>query len=198
MSAAEQTRPDVKARRDVWHEQLKDVDPDRLVFLDESGARTNLARVRGRCPRGERLLSKLPHGHWKTYTMISAVRTRGPCASALIDGPMDGDTFRAYVTLVLVPTLTPGDVVVMDNLQSHYAAGVREAIESAGATLEYLPPYSPDYNPIENMWSKVKSQLRSAAARTYEALQRAVWNALDAVTPADCSGFFRHCGYAAI
>jgi transposase len=198
VSAEEQTRPDVKERRDRWHHDLKDVDPDRLVFLDESGARTNLARVRGRCPRGERLASTSPHGHWKTYTMVSAIRTRGPCAAALIDGPMDGDVFRAYVTLVLVPTLAPGDVVVMDNLQSHKAAGVLEAIEAAGAALMYLPPYSPDYNPIENMWSKVKSLLRSAAARTYEALQRAVWNALDAVTPRDCCGFFRHCGYAAI
>lgn len=198
MSAAEQSRPDVKVRRDAWHDELSDVDPDHLVFLDESGARTNLARVRGRCPRGERLVSTLPHGHWKTYTMVSAVRTSGPCASALIDGPMDGDVFRAYVTLVLVPTLRPGDVVVMDNLQSHYAAGVREAIESAGATLRYLPPYSPDYNPIENMWSKVKALLRHAAARTYEVLQRAVWDALDAVTLQDCRGFFRHCGYDAI
>ncbi len=198
MSAAEQLRPDVKARRDAWHDELKDVDPDRLVFLDESGARTDLARVRGRCPRGERLASELPHGHWKTYTMVGAVRTRGACAAALIDGPMDGDVFRAYVTLVLAPTLSPGDVVVMDNLQSHKASGVREAIESAGATLLYLPPYSPDYNPIENMWGKVKSLLRAAAARTYEALQRAVWAALDAVTPNDCRGFFRHCGYAAI
>jgi transposase len=198
VSAAEQLRPDVKARRDVWHDELKDVDPDRLVFLDESGARTALARVRGRCPRGERLASRLPHGHWKTYTMVSAVRTSGACAAALIDGPMDGDVFRAYVTLVLAPALSPGDVVVMDNLQSHKASGVREAIESTGATLLYLPPYSPDYNPIENMWSKVKSLLRAAAARTYEALQCAVWAALDAVTARDCRGFFRHCGYAAI
>jgi transposase len=198
VSAAEQMRPDVKARRDLWYDELKDAGPDQLVFLDESAARTNLARVRGRCPRGERLASKLPHGHWKTYTMVSAVRTSGPFASALIDGPMDGDVFRAYVTLVLAPTLSPGDVVVMDNLQSHKASGVREAIEAAGAALVYLPPYSPDLNPIENMWSKVKSLLRSAAARTYEALQRAVWDALDAVTPGDCFGFFRNCGYTAI
>ena len=167
------------------------------MFLDESGARTDLARLRGRCPVGERLATRVPHGHWKTYTMVSAVRTGGPCASALIDGPMDADVFRAYVTLVLAPTLRPGDIVVMDNLQSHKASGVLEAIEAAGATVMYLPPYSPDYNPIENMWSKVKTLLRGAAAWTYDALQRAVWDALDAVTPQDCRGFFRHCGYDA-
>jgi transposase len=156
-----------------------------------------LARLRGRCPEGERLVASAPHGHWKTYTMLAAVRTTGPCAAALVDGPVDADVFRAYTGLVLAPALRPGDVVVMDNLQPHKAAGVRERVEAAGASLLYLPPYSPDFNPIENMWSKVKQLLRSAAARTFEALQRAVWAALDAVTPDDCRGFFAHCGYAA-
>ena len=197
MSAAEQLRPDVAERRAAWSALAPLLGVDQLVFLDESGARTSLARLRGRCPAGERLVARVPHGHWKTYTMVSAVRTSGPCAAALVDGPVDADVFRAYVTLVLAPALRPGDVVVMDNLQPHKASGVREAIEAAGATLMYLPPYSPDYNPIENMWSKVKQSVRGAAARTYDALQRAVWDALDAVTPADCRGFFRNCGYAA-
>lgn len=184
-------------RRARWAAMLPTLDPDKLVFLDESGARTNLARLRGRSPEGERPVAAAPHGHRKTYTMIGAVRLDGPCAAALVDGPVDADVFRAYVGLVLVPDLRPGDVVVMDNLQPHKAAGVREMVEAAGASLLYLPPYSPDYNPIENMWSKVKQLLRSAAARTYEALQAAVWAALDAVTADDCRGFFRNCGYAA-
>lgn len=197
MSAAERSRPDVAQRRAEWALLLPALDPDKLVFLDESGAQTNLARLRGRCPGGERLLASAPHGHWKTYTMVAAVRTDGPCAAALVDGPVDADVFRAYVELVLAPELRPGDVVVMDNLQPHKAAGVREMIDAAGATLLYLPPYSPDLNPIENMWSKVKRLLRSAAARTFEALQRAVWAAVDAVSKDDCRGFFAHCGYAA-
>jgi transposase len=168
-----------------------------LVFIDESGAQTNLARLRGRCAVGERLVSKLPHGHWKTTTLISAIRTTGPCASVIVDGPVDADVFRAYVREALVPALRRGDRVVLDNLQPHKAAGVREMIEAAGAELIYLPPYSPDFNPIENMWSKVKQRLRSTAARTFEALQTAVWSALDSVTPRDCCGFFQHCGYAA-
>jgi transposase len=176
---------------------LPGLHPDALMFLDESGAQTNLARLRGRSPEGERLVAAAPHGHWKTYTMIGAVRLGGPCAAALVDGPVDADVFRAYVELVLAPALRAGDVVVMDNLQPHKAAGVREMVEAAGARVLYLPPYSPDYNPIENMWSKVKRLLRSAAARTFEALQRAVWAALDAVTPGDCRGFFAHCGYSA-
>jgi transposase len=187
----------VAERRRQWAEKLPGLDPETLVFLDESGAQTNLARLRGRSPEGERLVAPVPHGHWKTYALVAAVRLWGPCAAALVDGPVDADVFKAYVALVHVPSLRPGDVVVMDNLQPHKAAGVREMIEAAGAALLYLPPYSPDLNPIENMWSKVKQLLRSAAARTFEALQRAVWAALDAVTPDDCRGFFAHCEHAA-
>ena len=185
-------------QRRGWHEQLKGIDPQRLVFIDESGAKTNLTRTRGRAPRGERVIERVPHGHWQTTTMISAVRTSGPCAPFVVPGATDSDVFRCYVQHVLVPQLNAGDVVVMDNLQPHKASGVREMIESAGATLLYLPPYSPDFNPIENMWSKVKQHLRSAAARTFDALQEAVWSALDRETPGDCAGFFRHCGYHAI
>ena len=175
---------------------MKHVPAERLVFLDESGAKTNMTRTHGRAPRGVRVVDKVPHGHWKTTTMISAVRTDGPFAAALVNGATDTDVFLAYVEHVLAPELRDGDVVVMDNLAPHKDPKVRELIESAGASLVYLPPYSPDLNPIENMWSKVKRHLRSVAARTYEALQEAVTEALGRVTSTDCEGFFRHCGYA--
>lgn len=170
---------------------------ERLVFIDESGAKTNMTRTRGRAPRGQRVIERVPHGHWSTTTMISAIRSSGPCAAAVVSGATDSDVFRAYVQHVLVPELHAGDVVILDNLQPHKAAGVRELIESAGATLLYLPPYSPDFNPIENMWSKVKQYLRSAAARSFDALQEAVTAALHTITPEDCLGFFRHCGHIA-
>jgi transposase len=157
-----------------------------------------MTRTRGRAPRGQRVVAKVPGGHWKIVTMISAVRTSGPFAAASLVGPTDSDVFRAYVREVLAPHLRPGDVVVMDNLSPHKASGVREAIEAAGATLRYLPPYSPDFNPIENLWSKVKGKLRSLAARSVDALHDAIGAALATITPSDCIGFFRHCGYAAI
>src|SRR3954468_8882059 len=194
--AAEQNRPDVKEKRECWHEQLQGIDPDRFVFIDESGAKTNMTRTRGRAPRGVRVIEPVPHGHWQTTTMIAAVRTTGPCAAAVVSGATDSDVFRAYVQHVLVPDLKSGDVVVLDNLQPHKAAGVREMVEEAGATLLYLPPYSPDYNPIENMWSKVKQFLRSAAARTQQALSEAITAALKTISISDCLGFFRNCGYA--
>ena len=143
---------------------------ERLVFIDESGAQTNMARLRGRCDKAERLRARQPHGHWKTTTMISAIRIDGPVAPFVVEGAVDAEVFRAYVAQVLVPALRAGDVVVMDNLQPHKAAGVREMIEAAGARVLYLPPYSPDFNPIEPMWSKVKQRLRSIAARTVDAL----------------------------
>jgi transposase len=139
----------------------------------------------------------VPGGHWKIVTMISAVRTSGPFAAASIVGATDSDVFRTYVGEILAPQLRPGDVVVMDNLSPHKASGVREVIESAGAELRYLPPYSPDFNPIENMWSKVKGKLRSLAARSIESLHDAIGTALATITPDDCIGFFRHCGYVA-
>jgi transposase len=186
----------VQAARQLWHEHLKDVPIEKLVFIDESAAKTNMTRTRGRAPRGVRVIEKVPHGHWATTTMISGVRSTGPCAAAVVTGATDSEIFLAYVEHVLVPELTEGDVVVLDNLQPHKAKGVREMIEAAGAKLLYLPPYSPDFNPIENMWSKVKQYLRSAAARTFDALQEAVTSALNTITPDDCVGYFRHCGYA--
>jgi transposase len=195
--ASEQDRPDVAARRAVWHDELKDVAPERLVFLDESGAQTSMTRTRGRAPRGQRVVAKVPGGHWKIVTMISAVRTTGPFAAATIVGATDSDVFRTYVREVLAPRLRSGDIVVMDNLSPHKATGVREAIEAVGATLRYLPPYSPDFNPIENMWSKVKGKLRSMGARSVQTLHEAIGTALATVTPLDCVGFFRGCGYHA-
>jgi len=187
----------VAERRRGWHEQLKHVDPQRLVFIDESGAKTNLTRTRGRAPRGQRVIERVPHGHWQTTTIISAVRASGPCAPFVVTGATDSDVFRCYVQHVLAPELKAGDIVVLDNLQPHKAAGVRETIVAAGATLLYLPPYSPDFNPIENMWGKVKQFLRSAAARTYETLLAAIAAALRTIGVDDCVGFFRHCGYLA-
>lgn len=166
------------------------------MFLDESGAKSNMARLFGRCKIGERLVAKVPHGHWKTSTIIAAVRTSGPLAPAVFDGPVDAETFRAYVQQVLAPALLPGEIVVMDNLAAHKAAGVREAIRSAGASVLYLPPYSPDLNPIETMWSKVKQYLRSAAPRTFDTLCNALAQALNTVTKSDCLNFFQNCGYA--
>ena len=187
----------MRAARQLWHQRLKDVALERLVFIDESGAKTNMTRTRGRAPRGVRVVERVPHGHWATTTMISAIRTSGPFAATVVNGATDSDVFIAYVQHVLVPELTAGDVVILDNLQPHKASGVLEMIESAGAELLYLPPYSPDFNPIENMWSKVKQHLRSAAARTLDALQEAVTSALHNITPTDSLGFFRHCGYGA-
>ena len=168
-----------------------------LVFLDEFGAATNMARARGRCPRGERLVAAVPHGHWKVLTGVVALTAGGVFAGATIDGPVDAAVFRAFVTDALVPALRPGQVVVMDNLAPHKAPGVREAVEAAGCRVLYLPPYSPDYNPSENLIAKAKAHLRKLARRTVDALGHAVREALSLVTAADCAGFFRHCGYDA-
>ena len=147
----------MKARRDVWHEQLKDVPREQLVFLDESGAKTNMTRLYGRAPRGERVVSKVPHGHWKTTTMLSAIRLDGPCAAVTVDGAVDAEIFGIYIRDILAPQLRPGDVLVLDNLPAHKAPSVREAVEAVGARLFYLPPYSPDWNPDEKVWNHLKN-----------------------------------------
>ena len=175
---------------------MPDLDPRKLIFIDESGAKTNMTRTRGRSPRGKRLKSFAPLGHWHTTTMISAIDLCGVRASMVLDGATDSEAFCVYIEQVLVPTLRNGEIVIMDNLQPHKHARVRQAIEAVGATLVYLPPYSPDFNPIEPMWSKVKQSLRSAAARTFETLLEAIKTALHSVNAADCAGFFRGCGYA--
>ncbi len=173
------------------------MDPSRFVFLDETGASTNMTRRYGRCARGERLVGAVPHGHWKTTTFVAGLRQSGIIAPFVLDGPMTGDMFRAYVERVLAPSLEPGDVVVMDNLAAHKVAGISNAIAAVGASVLYLPPYSPDLNPIEPMWSKVKAAVRAVAARTFDAVVDAVRDALRSVTPEDCEGYFEHCGYDA-
>lgn len=154
-----------------------------------------MARLRGRAPRGERLRASLPHGHWNTTTFIGGLRLTGMDAPMVIDGPINGEIFQAYVEQVLVPTLRPGDLVIMDNLGSHKSAAVRRAIEVAGAELRFLPPYSPDFNPIENAFSKLKALLRKTAARTRDALWDAVADAIDAFTPDECANYFTAAGY---
>jgi len=168
----------------------------RVLFLDETGAVTNLLRSHGRSLEGSRCVAYTPNGHWKIMTAVAAIRLSGMSAAATIACPMDGELFRIYLQEGLLPMLSAGDVVVMDNLASHKHPAVRELIESAGATLLYLPPYSPDLNPIEMIWSKVKRLLRSAAAGTIDALHEAFGAAMSAVTPGDILGCFRHCGYA--
>ena len=184
------------ARRASWHEPLAAEPVTALVFVDESGANTKMTRLRGRALGGQRLLARVPHGHYQTSTLISGVRLGGPCAPWLFNGPMNGEMFLAWVRQGLAPTLRPGDVVILDNLATHKIRGVREALEAVGARLLYLPPYSPDFNPIEPMWSKIKQTLRSHAPRTEEELLRAAKTAFNAVSTADCRGFFFSAKYA--
>ena len=166
------------------------------MFLDESGVTTEMTRRYGRAPRGERVAEGTPAGHWHTLSLLGAMTAQGLVATMTIESPTDGDVFLAYVEQVLCPRLRPGQVVVMDNLAAHKVAGVRAWIEAAGAELQYLPPYSPDFNPIEPAWSKIKQLLRSAKARTVAALETAITEALAAVTADDASAWFTHCGYA--
>ena len=189
----------MKQQRDDWMDNLTQAcggDFGRVLFLDETGAMTNLVRSHGRSPEGSRCLAYAPNGHWKVMTAVAAIRLEGMAAAATMACSMDAALFQAYVRQALRPTLRAGDVIVMDNLSSHKHPHVRELIESAGAKLLYLPPYSPDYNPIEMIWSKVKRLLRSAAARTIDGLHEAFNAAMTAVTPSDILGCFLHCGYA--
>ncbi|HUS39828.1 MAG TPA: IS630 family transposase [Pirellulales bacterium] len=195
LRASEQDRPDVKQAREQWKAMQGDLDWSKLVFLDESGAKTNMTRLRGRAKEGRRCVDDTPHGHWCTTTMISSVRLDGSMACMAIDGATDKDVFREYVRQVLAPTLRPGDVVVLDNLGAHKDQAAMELIESAGAKVRFLPPYSPDFNPIEKMWSKVKEFLRNAKARTLDALLNAIAAALKTITAKDIEGWFDSCGY---
>jgi len=186
----------VALKRASWKEAQATLDPAKLVFLDETGIATNMARLRGRCPRGKRLVGKVPHGHWKTTTFLAGLRCDAITAPFVIDRPMNGTIFLTYIEQCLTPTLMPGDIVVMDNLAAHKVAGVREAIEAAGAVLLYLPPYSPDLNPIEQAFAKLKALLRKAAARSIEALWAKIGELLDAFTPQECANYFHSDGYA--
>ena len=182
-------------KRTAWRFWQAHLDPRRLVFLDETGASTKMARTCGRGFRGHRVIAKVPHGHWKTTTFVGALRAEGMAAPLVVDGPMNGDVFLAYVEQHLAPTLRPGDTVIMDNLSSHKRAGVREAIEAAGARLEYLPPYSPDLNPIELAFAKLKALLRKAATRTIDQLQQTIGHLIDKFSIKECRAYFKHCGY---
>jgi transposase len=194
--AAEQDRPDVAAARAAWIENRAELEAERLVFIDETGTSTNMARLCGRAPRGERLVGKVPQGHWKTTTFVAALRLTALTAPGVIDGPMNGNAFLAYIEQVLVPSLKPSDIVVMDNLSAHKVAGVRQAIEAAGARLLYLPPYSPDFNPIEQLFAKLKTLLRKAGERSVASLWSRIADLLGAFTPAECANYFRNLAYA--
>ena len=194
--ASERDRPDVARRRAQWIKYQDQIEPDRLVFIDETWTKTNMAPLRGWAPRGERLIAKVPHGHWNTTTFVAALRHDRIEAPWLLEGPIDGESFRTYVERVLVPTLRPGDIVVMDNLGSHKGKAVRALIRAAGAKLFFLPKYSPDLNPIEQVFAKLKHLLRKAAARTVETICAAIGQILGAFTPEECANYFRNSGYA--
>lgn len=185
----------MKAKRDAWQAGQPALDSSRYVFLDETWASTAMTRTHGRNPRGQRLVMDVPHGHWKTTTFVAALRIDGLTAPTVVDGALNGDTFVAYVRQQLVPTLRPGDVVVMDNLSSHKRSEVKTAIEAVGATLRYLPPYSPDLNPIEKAFAKLKARLRAAGKRTVHELEDYLGELCDAFAPDECRNYFRSCGY---
>ena len=193
MRASEQRRADVAQQRRRWKEKIAGIDPKRFVFLDETGAKTNMTRPCARSRKGERATAYAPQGHWHTTTLVAGLTLAGAIAPMVLDGAMDRLSFEAYVAQCLAPALPPGAVVIMDNLSAHKSAAITSLIENAGAALWYLPPYSPDYNPIEQMWSKVKAILKRVCARTHDALEQAIALALDAVSPEDSQGFFRHC-----
>lgn len=196
LQAAEQARPDVAEARARWKADQSGLDPRRLVFIDETGANTKMVRTRGRAPKGHRLIGREPWGHWKTTTFTAGLRHDGLVAPFVLDGPMNGEAFLVYVEKILAPALSPGDIVVMDNLAAHKVDGVRTRIEAAGAGLLYLPPYSPDLNPIEMAFSKLKTLLRGAAERSVEALWQRIGQLIDAFPADECANYFRHAGYA--
>jgi transposase len=188
----------VARRRLRWKAYQDRLDPARLVFIDETWAKTNMTRLRGWAPCGRRLLAKVPQGHWRTLTFLAALRCDRIDAPCVIDGPINGESFRAYVEQVLVPTLRPGDIVIIDNLGSHKGKAVRRAIRAAGAKLFFLPPYSPDLNPIKQVFAKLKTLLRKAAERTVEATWKRIGALLRTFTPKECANYFRNAGYVSI
>jgi transposase len=185
----------VRLAREAWFDGQLDLDPAKLVFIDETGASTKMARLRGWAKRGQRCRASIPHGHWKTTTFTAGLRLDGMVAPMVLDGPMDGNAFIAYIEQVLVPELNKGDIVIMDNLPSHKVKGVRLAIENAEAKLLYLPPYSPDFNPIEMAFSKFKAILRKAAARSLTELWDVIGKAISQFMPDECKNYFVAAGY---
>jgi transposase len=196
--ASEQDRPWIVRRRAQWRKYQDRLDPRRLVFIDETWAKTNMTRTHGRCRRGERLNDKVPHGRWRTLTFLAALRHDRIDAPCVIDGPINGQLFLAYVEQFLVPTLKPGDIVILDNLGSHKGLAVRRAIRAAGAKLLFLPPYSPDLNPIEQVFAKLKTLLRKAGERTVDATWKRIGALLNAFSPAECANYLRNSGYASV
>ena len=196
LHATEQGRPDVVAARRRFIVRQPALDPKHLIFLDETAATTKMTRTHGRCLRGQRLLDPVPHGHWKTSTLVAGLCLTGITAPYVMDGAMTGAVFLQYVKQILAPTLTAGNIVVMDNVATHKVAGIREAIEARGATLLYLPPYSPDLNPIEKAFAKIKAALRKIGARTREALWQAIGEAIEGFSRQECLNLFRSAGYA--
>src|SRR5260370_27144790 len=193
--AAEQKGAEVARARRRWMREQGMFDPARLVFIDETCTGTAMVRLRGRSPRGERLIGYAPHGHWKTITFVAGLRLRKMSAPFVLEGPMNGPMFLAYVKQCLAPTLKRGDIVVMDNLPVHKVAGVQHAIAAVGATLLYLPPYSPDLNPIEMAFSKLKAHLRKAAEHTFPGLLARMCGVVSAFSPQECRNFLPHAGY---
>jgi transposase len=197
LHAAEQDRPDVAAARAELKAEQPKLDAQHLVFIDETAVTTKMVRHHGRAPCGERLVANVPHGHWKTLTLVAALRIDALTAPYVIEGAMDGPSFLAYVSQVLVPTLRKGDTVFMDNLRTHKIAGVREAIKAAGAKVRDLPAYSPDLNPIEQAFAKLKAALRKGSARTVTALLKLIGKLIKTFAPNECANYFRHAGYRA-
>jgi transposase len=195
---AEQARADIARKRERWKAYQGRIDPRRLVFIDETWVKTNMAPLRGWGPRGQRLQARVPHNHWKTLTFVAALRVDRVDAPWVIDGPINGELFALYVEKVLVPTLAKGDIIILDNLGSHKGRGVRRAIRQAGAHLFFLPPYSPDLNPIEQLFAKLKHLMRKAQARTVDDTWRKVGELLDLFSPAECSNYLKNAGYASM
>jgi transposase len=192
---AEQREPEIERERREWAERVHGVDPSRFVFLDETNAKTTMTRLYGRAPRGERVVDYVPDGRWESLTLLATLSLEGATAALTYEGGTDAGTMLSFVEQVLVPTLKPGQIVVMDNLSSHKDADVIAAIQAAGAEVWFLPRYSPDLNPIEEMWSKIKAWLRKTGARAKDALIDAIGEALRRVTPSDAEGWFNHRGY---
>ena len=195
MHASEQEREDVQAARRAGSEAQSAMDVEKLVFIDETWTSTSMSRRYGRAPRGQRCIASAPHGHWETTTFVAALRHQQLTAPLVTDGPMDGEMFLAYVRQFLCPTLQPGDIVILDNLSSHKVTGVQDAIAAAGAMLLYLPPYSPDLNPIEKLFAKLKAWLRKAAKRSVEALWNEIGDLLNTISPTECANYFASSGY---
>jgi len=185
----------VQAARLAWSEAQPAMDLEKLVFIDETWTSTNLTRCYGRAPKGQRCIASAPLGDWQTTTFVAGLRHHQLTAPMVSDGPMDGEMFLAWVLQFLCPTLQPGDIVILDNLSSHKVAGVKEAVAAVGATLLYLPPYSPDLNPIEKLFSKLKALLRKAAKRSTDDLWREIGELLNTVSPSECANYFASCGY---